>query len=49
FRGGALRYIDSIGVGEFVDLCDSFQDSGALYQPTAQLRELAKSGGAFYQ
>ncbi len=49
FRGGALRYIDSIGVGEFVDLADSFQDSGALYQPTAQLRELAKSGGAFYQ
>ncbi len=49
FRGGALRYIDSIGVGEFVDLADSFQDSGALYQSTAQLRELAKSGGAFYQ
>ena len=49
FRGGALRYIDSIGVGEFVDLADSFKDSGELYQPTAQLRELAKSGGAFYQ
>ena len=49
FRGGALRYIDSIGVGEFVDLADSFKESGELYQPTAQLRELAKSGGAFYQ
>ena len=49
FRGGALRYIDSIGVGEFVDLADSLKDSGELYQPTAQLRELAKSGGAFYQ
>ncbi|MEC8356963.1 MAG: 3-hydroxyacyl-CoA dehydrogenase NAD-binding domain-containing protein, partial [Pseudomonadota bacterium] len=49
FRGGALRYIDTIGVGEFVDLADSFQDSGALYQSTAQLRELAKSGGAFYK
>jgi 3-hydroxyacyl-CoA dehydrogenase/enoyl-CoA hydratase/3-hydroxybutyryl-CoA epimerase/enoyl-CoA isomerase len=48
FRGGALRYIDSIGVGEFVDLADSLKDSGELYQPTAQLRELAKSGGAFY-
>ncbi len=49
FRGGALRYIDSIGVGDFVDLADSLIDLGDLYEPTEKLRELAKTGGSFYQ
>ncbi|HBW84033.1 MAG TPA: fatty acid oxidation complex subunit alpha FadB [Gammaproteobacteria bacterium] len=49
FRGGALRYLDSLGVGEFVDLADSFSELGGLYQPTDQLRQLAKTGGSFYQ
>ncbi|TBV09192.1 fatty acid oxidation complex subunit alpha FadB [Stutzerimonas kirkiae] len=48
FRGGALRYIDAIGVAEFVALADRYADLGALYQPTAKLREMAANGQRFY-
>lgn len=48
FRGGALRYIDSIGVAEFVALADKYADLGPLYQPTAKLREMAANGQRFY-
>ncbi|WP_028239588.1 fatty acid oxidation complex subunit alpha FadB [Stutzerimonas azotifigens] len=48
FRGGALRYIDSIGVAEFVALADKYADLGPLYHPTAKLREMAAKGQRFY-
>ena len=48
FRGGALRYIDSIGVTEFVALADKYADLGPLYHPTAKLREMAKNGQSFF-
>jgi 3-hydroxyacyl-CoA dehydrogenase/enoyl-CoA hydratase/3-hydroxybutyryl-CoA epimerase/enoyl-CoA isomerase len=48
FRGGALRYIDSIGVAEFVALADQYADLGALYTPTAKLREMAAKGQKFF-
>ena len=49
FRGGALRYIDSIGVKAFVELCDKYKDLGGLYEPTAKLREMAANGESFYK
>ncbi len=48
FRGGALRYIDSVGVARFVALADQYADLGALYHPTAKLREMAKNGQSFF-
>jgi len=48
FRGGALRYIDSIGVAEFVALADKYADLGGLYHPTAKLREMAAKGQKFF-
>ena len=48
FRGGALRYIDSIGVKAFVELCDKYAELGPLYEPTEKLREMAKNGQSFY-
>lgn len=48
FRGGALRYIDSVGVAEFVALADKYADLGPLYQPTEKLREMAKTGQRFF-
>ena len=48
FRGGALRYIDSVGVAEFVALADQYADLGPLYHPTAKLREMAANGQRFY-
>ena len=49
FRGGALKYIDSIGVKAFVELCDQYKDLGPLYGPTAKLREMAANGESFYK
>lgn len=48
FRGGALRYIDAIGVAEFVALADRYAHLGAIYEPTAKLREMAARGERFY-
>ena len=48
FRGGALRYIDAVGVAEFVALADRYAELGPLYQPTEKLREMARTGQRFF-
>ena len=48
FRGGALRYIDTIGVAEFVAIADKYAEFGAMYHPTEKLREMAKAGKKFF-
>jgi 3-hydroxyacyl-CoA dehydrogenase/enoyl-CoA hydratase/3-hydroxybutyryl-CoA epimerase/enoyl-CoA isomerase len=48
FRGGALRYIDDMGVDKFVELADKYADLGPLYHPTEKLREMAKNGEKFF-
>jgi 3-hydroxyacyl-CoA dehydrogenase/enoyl-CoA hydratase/3-hydroxybutyryl-CoA epimerase/enoyl-CoA isomerase len=48
FRGGALRYIDSIGIEEFNKIADKYADLGALYVPTEGMREMAKTGKKFF-
>jgi 3-hydroxyacyl-CoA dehydrogenase/enoyl-CoA hydratase/3-hydroxybutyryl-CoA epimerase len=50
FRGGPLRYADSIAVIKVVeDLSRYAQSAGAHYEPCALLREMAKSGKRFYE
>lgn len=48
FHGGALRYIDTLGVANFVALADRYAAQGPLYQPTAKLRDMAAAGQSFY-
>ncbi len=48
FRGGALRYMDTLGLDKYVALCDRFAALGKLYEPTAKLREMAKNGSKFF-
>ncbi|WP_075881059.1 fatty acid oxidation complex subunit alpha FadB [Vreelandella massiliensis] len=49
FRGGALRYIDAMGVAEFVELAQGLaKELGPLYAPTDKLRQMAKSNERFY-
>jgi 3-hydroxyacyl-CoA dehydrogenase/enoyl-CoA hydratase/3-hydroxybutyryl-CoA epimerase/enoyl-CoA isomerase len=48
FRGGALRYIDSIGIKAFCELADQYKDLGALYVPTPKMREMANAGLKFF-
>ena len=52
FRGGALHYIDDIGIDKFVARADELAAAAgpmkALYEPTEKLREMAADGVAFF-
>jgi len=48
FRGGLMRYVDRIGVGEIVKSAERCARLGALYAPTRQMTDLAKQGKGFY-
>lgn len=49
FRGGALRYIDQMGVKAFVEMADRYADLGPLYQATDSLRAMAANGESFFK
>jgi 3-hydroxyacyl-CoA dehydrogenase / enoyl-CoA hydratase / 3-hydroxybutyryl-CoA epimerase / enoyl-CoA isomerase len=48
FRGGALLYLENMGIGTFCEKADQYASLGALYHPTDKLRELAKSDGSLF-
>ncbi len=48
FRGGACRYMDTVGMANFVALCDKYADLGNLYKPTARMREMAANGESYF-
>ena len=48
FRGGALRYVDSMGMAAFCDMAANYESLGDLYRPTDSMRRMAESGGSFY-
>jgi 3-hydroxyacyl-CoA dehydrogenase/enoyl-CoA hydratase/3-hydroxybutyryl-CoA epimerase len=49
WTGGPLSYIDMLGTGPFVELCDGLaQQHGARFLPNLMLRDLARRGGAIY-
>ena len=52
FRGGALHYIDDIGIDTFIARADALAaEAGpvkALYEPTETLRDRAAGGDAFF-
>jgi len=48
FRGGACRYLDQMGVANFVALADKYASFGKLYEAPKLLRDMAASGGKFF-
>ncbi|MDO5651070.1 MAG: fatty acid oxidation complex subunit alpha FadB [Moraxella sp.] len=48
FRGGPCRYIDQVGVANFVALCDKYAHLGKAYEAPAKLRSMAQNGETFY-
>jgi len=48
FRGGALHYVDKIGLAEFCARADSYEALGPLYHPTPTMRAMANDGQSFY-
>lgn len=50
FRGGLLRYADSIGLSRIVDELERMADScGPRMKPSSALRSFAKKGSGFYK
>ncbi len=48
FRGGACRYMDTVGLKEFVALCDKYAHLGNLYKATDRMREMAANGESYF-
>jgi len=47
FRGGALHYVDKIGLAEFCKRADALSELGPLYTPTDTMRDMAAKGVGF--
>ncbi len=48
FRGGALHYIDTIGMPAFVAMCDKYADLHPMYQATDGMRKMAAENQSFF-
>ncbi len=48
FRGGAFRYLDQIGLANFVAKADQYAHLGAIYQVSDITRKWAEEGRVFY-
>jgi hypothetical protein len=48
FKGGILRWCDSLGAGAVVDKLAKYKLLGKRFEPTESLLKLAKTGETFY-
>jgi 3-hydroxyacyl-CoA dehydrogenase/enoyl-CoA hydratase/3-hydroxybutyryl-CoA epimerase/enoyl-CoA isomerase len=48
FRGGILRWADSLGMAKVLEKLRAYEHLGARFQPTEQMRKLAAAGKGFY-
>lgn len=48
FRGGVFRYLDSVGIAEFVEMAKQHSHLGAMYQVPQLLIDMAEKGTTFY-
>jgi 3-hydroxyacyl-CoA dehydrogenase/enoyl-CoA hydratase/3-hydroxybutyryl-CoA epimerase/enoyl-CoA isomerase len=49
FRGGPFRYADAVGLRALTDTAAKYSSLGKLYEPTAQMVELAERDGRFHE
>ncbi|EOV0854221.1 fatty acid oxidation complex subunit alpha FadB [Vibrio parahaemolyticus] len=48
FRGGVFRYLDRVGIAEFVEMAKQHADLGAMYHVPQMLIDMAAKGESFY-
>jgi 3-hydroxyacyl-CoA dehydrogenase/enoyl-CoA hydratase/3-hydroxybutyryl-CoA epimerase/enoyl-CoA isomerase len=48
FRGGALKYCDSLGMKAVLEKAAKYSHLGKLYEPTESMRKMAAAGKTFY-
>lgn len=49
FHGGPLKWVDTVGVAKFVEICDRYSHLSDLYKPTDKLRQMAESNQKFFE
>lgn len=48
FRGGALKYCDTLGMKNVIEACRKYEALGKLYEPTDRMKEMAAKGEKYY-
>ncbi len=48
FRGGALKYADSVGMQTVLDKCAKYAGLGKLYEPTESMKQMAAEGKRYF-
>ncbi|WP_434352850.1 fatty acid oxidation complex subunit alpha FadB [Psychrobacter sp. HD31] len=48
FRGGPCRYIDQVGVANYLALCEKYAHLGKAYEAPQKIRDMAAAGETFY-
>ncbi len=48
FRGGPIRYLETMGLDNFIAMADKYAHLGEIYQVTDGLREMAQSGKSYF-
>ena len=48
FRGGALKYADTIGMKAILEKCAKYASLGKLYEPTASMKKMAADGSLYF-
>jgi 3-hydroxyacyl-CoA dehydrogenase/enoyl-CoA hydratase/3-hydroxybutyryl-CoA epimerase/enoyl-CoA isomerase len=48
FRGGPIRYLETLGLDNFITMADKYAHLGEIYQVTDGMRAMAKSGQSYF-
>lgn len=48
FRGGPCRYIDQVGLDNYLALCEKYASLGKAYDAPQKIRDMAAAGETFY-
>ncbi len=48
FRGGPIRYLETLGLDNFIAMADKYAHLGEIYQVTEGLREMAALGKSYF-
>jgi 3-hydroxyacyl-CoA dehydrogenase/enoyl-CoA hydratase/3-hydroxybutyryl-CoA epimerase/enoyl-CoA isomerase len=48
FRGGALHYLDQLGLDNFCEMAKKYEALGPLYEPTEKMKQMAAAGDTYF-
>ena len=49
FRGGPIRYLETLGLANFIEMADKYAHLGEIYQVTDGMREMASEGKSYFK